>query len=46
MPGIYEVEMRRKKARKTAVDAFIIYIYKEKDINNLCIADKSDLVSV
>jgi hypothetical protein len=30
-------ERRRKKHRKIAMNVFIIYIYKEKDINNLCI---------
>jgi hypothetical protein len=37
IPGMYKVETRRKKPRKTVVNAFIIYIYKVKDINNLWI---------
>jgi len=34
-------EIRRKKQRYTAVNGFIIYIYKVKDINILCLAEKS-----
>ncbi len=38
IPGMYKVETRRKKPRKTAVNVFILYIYRVKDINNLWIA--------
>jgi hypothetical protein len=35
LPGMYKVEIRRKKPMKAAVNVFIIYIYKVKDIKNL-----------
>jgi hypothetical protein len=32
------VERSRRRPRNRATCVFIMYIYKEKDINNLCIA--------